>query len=103
SGMIKIIDLYKTLSLFKNKINFPEGFELTLKMGDESVILKKEKGNLSIEKGKGKNLIELNEPEMVRLIMGTFFWAPSEIDEKTVSILKTFLPFNIFLSPLDHI
>ena len=105
SGMIKIIDLHKTLSLFKNKINssFPEGFELTLKMGDESVILKKEKGNLSIEKGKGKNLIELSEPEMVRLIMGTFFWAPPEIDEKTVSILKTFLPFNIFISQLDHI
>ncbi|MCK9265509.1 GNAT family N-acetyltransferase [bacterium] len=104
--MLKIIDLKETLNLFIRQTDacFPDGEEITFTIkGRESVTVSKTDGIVSVKEGKGKNEIFLNENDMVRLLFGSTFWAPSNINSKVFNLLRSFLPFKIFVWPTDYI
>jgi len=104
--MLKIINLKETLRSFAEHpgFSFPDGEEITftVKGGDSATILKK-RGRISIQNGRGKNEILLSETGMVRLLFGTSFWAPSNIDAKILRLLKSFLPLKFFVWQMDYI
>ncbi len=103
-GMIKIVDLFQTLKTFSKKfLSIPENFEITFSTEIQSAILRKEKGDIIIKNGKGKNEIFLNEIDMVKLFFGTDFWKPKGESKEILNILKSVLPINVFIWPLDHI
>ncbi len=106
SCMLKIINLKETLRLFSQHpdFHFPEGEEITFTIKDgESATIVKQQGILSIREGKGRNEIVLDETGMVRLLFGTYFWAPADVDSTTLQMLKMFLPFKFFVWRMDTV
>jgi len=104
--MIKIISLKDTLRQFSKQrdFSFPDGEEITLTIRNkESAVISKKSGVLRIHGGRGRNEAAMNETEMVRLLFGISFRAPAGTEKTTLQLLKTFLPFNLYLGHLDHI
>lgn len=104
AGMIKIINLKKTIEAFLSLIekNLPEGEEIIFEIENkEKVGIKKEKGKIKFI-DEGDNVIKLKEPDMVRL-----FFSPSDIgvnlSDNLMNKVKSFLPIKIFFPILDHI
>jgi len=105
-GMIKIVDLKKTIELYRNIIerSLADEDEFTLKIkGEKPVCIRKIKGKLQIKEEEGKNSVTLKEQEMVKLLFGTSFWTPSKISSSIFKLLRSIFPLNVFVWTLDHI
>jgi predicted acetyltransferase len=109
-GMIKIIDLKKTLFSFKAQIQakvrfykIGEGICLTFRMLDAnqkaSLVIGEE---IEIKDKDSSNLISLSDIEMVRLLFGLFTekLAGNKEQEKLLALL---FPLNFYLWGLDHV
>jgi hypothetical protein len=105
-GMIKVLDLKATFCAYRKVLEelFPDHGEITFRVENKPpVLLKKAGGELVIAEEAGKNVLTLTEPELVRLIFGTFFWTPAGISRRTTEILKCIFPLPIYVWPLDHV
>lgn len=109
-GMIKIIDLKKTLLSFKKQIQkktelykIEKGNSFTLKMTDSNqratLIIGKE---IEIKNGKGLNTISLSDIEMVRLFFGP---SPENFAENKEQkrLLTSLFPLDFYLWGLDAV
>jgi len=109
-GMIKVIDLNKTLLSFKSEIQerakiygIPKGSFVTLKMKDShqkaGLIVGEE---IEVKDEESKEIVSLSDIEMVRLLFGP---TPEEFgkNRKQERFLKAVFPLNFYVWWLDHI
>jgi len=110
-GMIKVIDLKKTLLSFKSEIQenaniygISNGDFLTLKMKDshQKASLIKKEGEIEVKDEELEEVVSLSDIEMVRLLFGP---TPEEFgkNEKQKRFLKAVFPLNFYVWWLDHI
>ena len=109
-GMIKIIDLKKTISSLKEQIQDKIKFE-SLKKGN-SIILKmkdsNQKVNLSVGRDlkitdkESRNIVSLSDIEMVRLLFGP---SPEEFggSKEQKQLLNLLFPVSFYVWGLDHV
>ncbi|MCM8806680.1 MAG: GNAT family N-acetyltransferase [Candidatus Omnitrophica bacterium] len=103
-GMIKIIDLKKTIETYKSVIEdkLSEEDEVLFEIeGKSRVGIRKEKGKLKFIE-ESENIVKLNEEEMVRLFFD-FSGKGIKIDGKAGKLVEKFLPFDLFFPLIDHI
>lgn len=109
-GMIKVIDLKKTLLSFASEIQekaeifgIPKGSSVTLKIKNthQRVTLVK-KNKIEIRSEESKNIVPLSEVEIVRLLFGL---SPERFgkNEKQKRFLRAIFPLHFFVWWLDHI
>jgi len=106
AGMVKILDLKKTLLAYRNLLErkFPVQGDLVFGIkGKKPIRMAQDSGRISITEEPSAAGCFLEETEMVQLVFGTLPAMPRQLSQATERIARTIFPLPVFLWPLDHI